>query len=263
MNKSIWLLFLSLISSATAVAQNQPSDTCILGTAKDGQTITVQGKAVQQPHDLGFRIVGCDDLVIVTYAGDRDTDVPADHLRRDENLKRFQEYTSAVYKSTKKDICVQCMQYGDVEATLTGKLEIATIPPGTTKDQMGFLHDASGKVVGTSGFGHPTRMFKYRLVVVSVADAKARKLPKPEPSNQPSSLLHESEHAQGVQGAGGPDVMRSGKMGCPTRRFYVWDFWLFLESHTGRNLSHQTRKFPPTPSIPSTSVRPVRMILSL
>jgi hypothetical protein len=181
MNKSIWLLILSLIGPTMAVAQNQPNATCVLGTAQDGQTITVQGKAVQEPHDLGFRVVGCDDLVILTYAGDRDTDATVDFLRRDENLKRFQEYTSAVYKSKKKGICMQCMKYGDVEATLTGKLEIATVPPGTTKDQMGFLHDASGKVVGTSGFGHPTRMFKYRLVIVSVTDVKARRLPKPGP----------------------------------------------------------------------------------
>jgi len=178
MNKSIWLLFLSLISSATAVAQNQPSATCILGTAKDGQTITVHGKAVEEPHDLAFSIEGCNDLVILTYAGDRETDVPADQLRPDASLKRFQTYTNAVYKST---TCMQCMKYGDVEATLTGKLEIATIPPGTTKDQMGFLHDASGKVVGTSGFGHPTRIFKYRLVILSASDVKARKLPKPNP----------------------------------------------------------------------------------
>lgn len=184
MNKSIWLLIFSLIASVMAVAQNQPDSTCILGTLKNGQTITLQGKAVQEPHDQGFRVVGCDDLVILTYAGDQDTDVSIDLLRKDENLRRFRKYTSAVYKSTKKDICIQCMQYGDVEATLTGKLEIATIPPGTTKDQMGFLHDASGKVIGTSGFGHPTRMFKYRLVIVSVADAKARKLPKPRPSKQ-------------------------------------------------------------------------------
>jgi hypothetical protein len=191
MNKSFGVLFFSLIASAMAFAQKQP-DACILDTAKDGQTISVHGKTVQQPHDLGFGIPGCNDLLILTYAGDRDTNVSADQLRKDENLKRFQKYTSAVYKSTKKNICIQCTKYGDVETTLTGKLEIATIPSGMTKDQMGFLHDASGKVVGTSGFGHPTRMFKYRLVIVSVADAKARKLPKPEPSNQPSSLLHES-----------------------------------------------------------------------
>lgn len=178
-------MFLALIGLVIAVAQNQRSGTCMLGTAKDGQTITVQGKAAQLAHDLGFRIVGCDDVVILAYAGDRDTDVSADHLRKDENLNRFREYTSAVYKGAKKDICAQCRQYGDVEATLTGKLEIATTPLGTTRDQMGFLHDASGKVVGTSGFGHPSPEFKYRLVIFSVADAKARRLPRPEASNQP------------------------------------------------------------------------------
>jgi len=181
MSKSMWLLFL-LLAPLTTYAQNQPA-ACILDAAKHGQTITAHGEAVQQPHDLGFRITGCNELVILAYAGDPDSGVSAEQLRRDENLKHFQTYTSAVYKGTKKDICVQCMQYGDVEATLTGKLEIATIPPGTTKDEMGFLHDASGKVVGTSGFGHPNRMFKYRLVVLSVADAKARKVPKPKPPN--------------------------------------------------------------------------------
>ncbi|SRR5579871_6999207 len=179
MNKSICLLFFLLIRSATAYAQNQ-RDACVLDVAKDGQTVTVRGKVVQQPHDLGFRIVDCNDLVILTYAGNADTKVSADQLHSDENLKRFQTYTSAVYKGVKENTCVQCMQYGDVEATLTGKLEIATIPLGTTKDQMGFLHDASGKVIGTSGFGHPNRMFKYRLVILSVANAKARKLRKPD-----------------------------------------------------------------------------------
>jgi hypothetical protein len=132
MSKLMWLLFLSFIGTATACAQIQPA-ACILDTARDGQTITVHGKAVQQPHDLGFAIVGCNDLVVLAYAGDRDTDATADHLRRDENLKRFQKYTSAVYKSTKKNICVQCPQYGDVEATLSGKLEIATIPRAPPK----------------------------------------------------------------------------------------------------------------------------------
>jgi hypothetical protein len=37
MNKSIWLLILSLIGSTMAVAQNQPDANCILGTAKNGQ----------------------------------------------------------------------------------------------------------------------------------------------------------------------------------------------------------------------------------
>jgi len=176
---STFLLFLSLTGSASAFAQNQPG-TCVLDSAKNGQTITVHGDAVQEPHDLGFAIAGCHELVILTYAGDADTNVSADQLRRDKNLKHFKKYTSAVYRSKKKYICLQCAKYGDVTATLSGKLEIATIPPGTTKDQLGFLRDASGKVVGTSGFGHPMRFAKYRLVIVSVADVSAHKLPKPK-----------------------------------------------------------------------------------
>jgi hypothetical protein len=98
MSKSMWLLFLLFTCSATAFAQNQP-DAYVLDTAKNGQTITVRGKAVQQPHDLAFDIVGCNDLVALTYAGDRDNDVSADQLRRDEGLKQFQKYTNTVYLS--------------------------------------------------------------------------------------------------------------------------------------------------------------------
>jgi hypothetical protein len=180
-DKSIRLLVFWLIGSAIAAAQTGASESCALDTAKDGQTITVEGNAVQQPHDLGFQVMGCDETVILAYAGDPDTNVSADQLHMDKKLKQFQKYTSAVYKGDKKNICLECAQYTDVKATLSGKLEIASIPTGTTKDSMGFLHDASGKVVGTSGFGHPTRMFKYRFVVFSVTDVRARKLPKPKP----------------------------------------------------------------------------------
>jgi hypothetical protein len=180
MNKSMWFLLAFFICSATTFAQKQ-TDACILDTVTNDQTITVHGKAAQQPHDLVIGIRGCDDLVLLTYAGDQDNGVSANQLRQDKNLKNFQKYTTSTYRSRGKNICVQCMKYHDVEATLTGKLEIATIPPGTTKDQIGFLHDASGKVVGKSGFGHPTRMFKYRLVILSVSDVKASKLPRPKP----------------------------------------------------------------------------------
>jgi hypothetical protein len=183
MSKLVWLPFLLVVCSRMAFAQSQ-TDTCILDNAKNGQMVTVRGKTVQQPHDLGFGIANCTDLVVLTYAGNRDDDIPADQLRMDENLKRFKKYTSAVYKSTKKNVCIQCMQYGPVEAALTGKLEIAVIPSGTSKDQMGFLRDASGKIVGISGFGHPTRMFKYRLVILSASDVKAEKLPQPKADPQ-------------------------------------------------------------------------------
>jgi len=175
--------------------QNQP-EVCILDAAKNGQTLTARGKTVQQPHDLGFAISGCHDIVILAFAGDPDTDVRRDQLRKDQNLKHFQTYTSAVYKGTKKNKCNQCMKYGDVEATLTGKLEVATIPPGTTKDQMGFLHDASGKVVGTSGYGHPNRMFRYRLVILSVDDATAKRLARPSSGSTSGESRRDLEECQ-------------------------------------------------------------------
>jgi hypothetical protein len=180
MGKLIWLLFLCLFGSAVACEQIQASEKCMLDTAQDGQTIKVVGEAVQEPHDLAFHVTGCADLAILAYAGDPDTDLTASQLRMDKRFTQFQKYTGAVYRGNKKNTCMECSQYIDVKATLVGKLEIATIPHGTTKDTTGFLHDSSGKIVGTSGFGHPTRMFKYRLVVLSVAEVQAHRLPKPK-----------------------------------------------------------------------------------
>jgi hypothetical protein len=183
MVKTVWFLLLFFACSAAAFAQN-PADACVLDTAANGQAITVHGQAVDEPHDLAFKVVGCDDVVVLAYAGDQDTDVGADQLRTDENLERFKKYTSAVYKSSGKDICMECARYGDVQATLTGKLEVATIPPGTVKDSMGFLRDASGKVAGKWGWGLPVPFARYRLVIFSAADVKAKKLPKPTAGGQ-------------------------------------------------------------------------------
>lgn len=176
MQKVTSLVF--LLTCSTAFAQNG-TGVCILDAAKDGQVITLRGKVVNEPHDMGFHIPDCDELVLLTYAGDRDNELSGDQLRRDENLKQFQKYTSSTYKSQGKSVCIECMKYGDVEATLTGKLEIATVPPGTTKDALGFLHDPSGKIVGKSGWGHPIPFAKYRLVIKSVSNIAAKKLPKP------------------------------------------------------------------------------------
>lgn len=158
-NEVAWILFASSLFSVGEFQQEQPP-ACPLENAKDGQTVTVRGTTLDEPHDLGFAAVGCDSVIILIFAGDQDTNIGAVELRRDRSLKNFEKFT----------------RHGKVvEATLTGKLEIATIPSGTTKDAMGFLHDSSGKIVGTSGFGHPSRMFKYRLVILSVSDVKALK----------------------------------------------------------------------------------------
>jgi hypothetical protein len=176
MQKGIYLLI--VLISSTAFAQGR-TGVCILDSAKNAQIITVRGKVANEPHDMEFRIPDCDELVLLTYAGDGDNEVSGDQLQRDESLRQFQKYTSSTYRSRGKSVCIECMKYGDVEATLTGKLEIATVPPGTTKDALGFLHDPSGKIVGKAGWGHPVPFAKYRLVIESVSDVAAKKLPKP------------------------------------------------------------------------------------
>ena len=111
---------LILLFSSFALAQNQ-SDACVLKTAQSGDVITVRGEALQQPHDLAFAIDGCHDLVLLAYAGDQDSEVGADQLHRDENLKRFRKYTTATYASHGKKVCLECMKYDNVKATVTGR----------------------------------------------------------------------------------------------------------------------------------------------
>ena len=147
---------------------------CLLATARDGQTLTVQGKVRSEPHDMAFDIPGCGQTVLLTFAGDKDNQVGGTELRRDEELRRFQKYTSSVYKSTGKNVCLQCSEYGDVEAELTGKLEIASMPPGATRDRAGFIRDQSGKIIGQFGWGHPIPFASYRLMIQSGLAHKQR-----------------------------------------------------------------------------------------
>lgn len=130
------------------------------------------------PHDMLFNVAGCRDAVVLVY-GEAGEESP-NAVHPNENLRLFQKYTSAVYKGTKRHPCESCPMY-QVQAALTGKLQVAEIPAGITKDSLGLLHDASGKVVGKwGGWGHPLPFAKYRLMIFSAADVKARKLPRPQ-----------------------------------------------------------------------------------
>jgi hypothetical protein len=92
-----------------------------------------------------------------------------------KSLAKFKKYTSATKKSIGNSICIQCPKY-EVEATLTGTLTIASVPSGFSKDNLGFLHDASGKIVGQVGFGHPIPLYKYQLAIEYASDVIARLL---------------------------------------------------------------------------------------
>jgi hypothetical protein len=184
-------------------AKPSVTERCPSAVANAGRTITVRGKVVQAPHDMLLSVAGCDGPLVVAYAGDEDTGVPASQLRRDRNLEHFRNYTTATYKGKGKNICIQCSKY-EVEATLTGRLDVATLPEGARKDPFGFARDANGKVLGKVGWGHPIPIYKYRLVVVSASNVVARKLPRPSPSQTPrdatgETLVHESGHVAGLQ----------------------------------------------------------------
>jgi hypothetical protein len=157
-----------------------PESKCVLSTASNEQTLTVRGKARHTAHDLVFDIPGCDETVLLTYAGNQDNNVSSTALRQDGELKRFQKYIISVYMNRGENNCIDCRMYDDVEAELTGKLEIATLPPGATRDKVNFMRDGSGKVIGTFGWGHPGPFASYRLIIQSVADVKAKKLPPPK-----------------------------------------------------------------------------------
>jgi hypothetical protein len=167
------------LHEAGHIAVNIAETGCVLSTARSEEVITVQGKFRREPHDNGFDIQGCDITVLLTFAGNSDNHVSGNELRKDGELQRFQKYTMSFYMGNRKNICIDCMKY-DVEAEITGKLEIASVPPGATRDSFGLLRDQSGKVIGTYGWGHPSPYARYRLVILSVANVKAKKLPPPQ-----------------------------------------------------------------------------------
>ncbi len=170
-------IFFLLFCSATAVAQQSNQIACALSSYTNGQIVTLRGTVVNGAHDMMFSIPGCPDAVVLAYR--EATKQSPSEAHSNGNLKLFKKYTSAFYEKTKKHPYEPSPMY-QVRAALTGKLEIATIPPGTTKDSIGLLHDESGKIVGKwGGWGHPFPFAAYRLVIFSAADVKAKKLSRP------------------------------------------------------------------------------------
>jgi hypothetical protein len=169
--KSIVLLF--MLTGGPSDSQANQS-VCPIDSATNGQTITLHGKVAHAPHDMTLEVEGCKDSVVLIYADNNDGK-PLGDKAQSEGLTKFRKYTSATKKKIGDSTCLQCPKY-EVEATLTGALAVASVPPGFSKDNLGFLHDASGKVVGKVGFGHPVPLFKYQLAIESASDVVTRLL---------------------------------------------------------------------------------------
>jgi hypothetical protein len=200
-----WPLALLIFCSVSTDAQQNSTDRCVLSSAKNGQVVTVRGKVVHAPHDMIVKVPNCEAVVLV-YAGasdapgsDPDSSLRKPTLRRDASFKKFEKYQSAEYKHLPRGgVCNGCYKY-EVEATFTGNLKIASIPEGLTKDASGFLRDASGNVVGKAGFGHPAPIYGYLMVVESVSDVVARKLPSPSSTSVDSDLPARSGAANPIK----------------------------------------------------------------
>ena len=175
-NEGVGMIMKAILVLAMAVGLATARDTegsCPMDSATDGQILTLRGKVVHAPHDMTLEIAGCGEAVVLVYA--TDDNGPSHHRTPPNDLERFRTYTNATAKRVGGAICMQCPKY-QVEATLTGTLAIATVPVDLTKDNLGFLRDSSGRIVGKVGFGHPIPLYKYQLAIQSASDVAARRM---------------------------------------------------------------------------------------
>src|SRR5258708_11469814 len=92
--------------SPIASAANESK--CLLLSMRNGQKITLRGRVRSTAHDMAFDVPGCDQTVLLTYAGDRHNDVSATELRKDNELIRIEKYASEVDTNTVTNICMGC-----------------------------------------------------------------------------------------------------------------------------------------------------------
>jgi hypothetical protein len=129
---------------------------------------------------MALDVPGCNFTVLATLAGYSDSDELESQLKNDRAMKQFLKYTRSEYKSKRGHICIGCSKYENVEADFTGKIEIAVVPEGGRRDNLGRTWDSNGKYIGILGWGHPMPFADYRLVVESVSNVKAQRAPKPK-----------------------------------------------------------------------------------
>jgi len=188
MLKNLACILPALLCAVAAFGQNRGTDPCPFTPSNNGVEVTVRGRVVRRPHDMVLVIPNCKGMAVLVYADSPDglyatsstttnlpraTRVEVDAnliLREDRNFRRFVKYVNASYKSTRRHSRSECWKY-EVQAEFTGLLDV-TETAGLVRDK------DSQKIAGMGGFGHPTPFTRYRFVMVSVSDVRARKLPK-------------------------------------------------------------------------------------
>ena len=183
---------LSLVSlillSAAAQDLGAQGIVCVLDTAESGHIVTIRGRVVRTMHDVLLEIPNCTENPLLAFAGKVEglyapsateiylpdtakSSATTPTLKRNRDLERLEKYARAMYQSTRERACIGCYKY-DVVATFTGLIE--------RSEEVGIKVDRDERrIVEIHGFGHPTPFTRYRLVVESVADVVATRLPKP------------------------------------------------------------------------------------
>ena len=101
----------------------------------------------------------------------RDERRPRVRRRGGRNLRRFEKLRRASYPGTRRRVCSLCHRF-DIEASFSGRLDVA-------KDA-GFIRDeTTHEIIAQDGFGHPEPFTRYRFVMTSVSDIRARRVPRP------------------------------------------------------------------------------------
>jgi|GEM_PF-3866463 len=145
-------------SASVHAQQVEPElDACLLNNYKSSHQVVLDGTVSNGAHEIFLHLPGCKYPVVIEYPSEllesERGEVPP--LRQDDNLNRL--------NSELRDHPMR-----PVGVSLFGRLDVAKpIPEGATV-RLGMLFGPSGKYLGPYGFGHPTGVYKYRLVLIQV-----------------------------------------------------------------------------------------------
>lgn len=158
-----------VVASADTLSE-QVVETTVCGVAGgplsyNGKMVHIRGRVENSDHDLLLSSETCKrEKVVLEYPDRLSVKPTADfRLRRDRNFKRLEHVLGAKNKDGSYRF--------EVDATFTGRLDAT--------ESAGFVRNESGKIIGLQGFGHPFPFSRFRLVIESVSDVVARKLPRP------------------------------------------------------------------------------------
>jgi hypothetical protein len=175
----LWIL-LSAIGLQGLFGQDQ---SCLLGTARNGDLTKVRAEIYSTGHDVFLRLRSCKadyaQPVILLWSDDVSlTSEKRSPVKKDEAYFKYEKLVAATFPLPPNAIGVGQSRYR-VTASFEGRLEVAS--------WAGLRRDPKSQKLLKEGFGHPTPFTRYRLIARSVSDVEAKE--------QIPVVEHEAEHS--------------------------------------------------------------------